>query len=77
MARMYPNELSSETESGAERLLYQAFRDDLDNDYTVFHSVAWQSLDGEGRPRDGETDFVIIHPTRGILVLEAKGGAIN
>ena len=77
MARMYPNEVSSETESDAERLLYHAFRDDLDNNYTVFHSVAWQSLDGEGRPRDGETDFVIVHPTRGILVLEAKGGAIN
>jgi predicted ATPase len=77
MARMYPNELSPETESDAERLLYQAFRDDLDNNYTVFHGVAWQSLDGEGRPRDGETDFVIVHPTRGILVLEAKGGAIS
>jgi hypothetical protein len=77
MARMYPNELSPDTKSDAERLLYEAFRDGLDNSYTVFHSVAWQSLDGEGRPRDGEADFVIAHPQRGILVLEAKGGAIE
>ena len=77
MARMYPNELSPDTKSDAERLLYEAFRDGLDNSYTVFHSVAWQSLDGEGRPRDGGADFVIAHPKRGILVLEAKGGAIE
>jgi predicted ATPase len=77
MARMYPNQLSPDTKSAAERRLYQAFQDELDNSYTVFHSVAWQSLDGEGRPRDGEADFVIVHPTRGILTLEAKGGTIR
>ncbi len=77
MARMYPNQLSPDTESDAERQLYKAFRDGLDNDYIVFHSVAWLSLDGEGRPRDGEADFVIAHPRRGILVLEAKGGGIG
>jgi len=77
MACMYPNQLSPDTESNAERRLYQAFQGELDNSYTVFHSVAWQSLDGEGRPRDGEADFVIVHPTRGILTLEAKGGSIR
>ena len=74
---MYPNQLDPDTKSDAERLLYQAFDEKLDNSYTVFHSVAWQSLDGEGRPRDGEADFVIVHPTRGILVIEAKGGTIR
>jgi predicted ATPase len=77
MARMYPNQLSPDTESDAERMLYQAFQDELDNSYTVFHSVAWQSLEPDGRPRDGEADFVIAHPQRGILVLEAKGGGIR
>jgi hypothetical protein len=77
MARMYPNQLSPDTESDAERRLYQAFQDELDDRYTVFHSVAWQSLEPDGRPRDGESDFVIAHPQRGILVLEAKGGGIR
>lgn len=77
MARMYPNQLSPDTGSDAERRLYAAFRDELDNSYTVFHSVAWQSLDPAGRPRDGEADFVIAHPQRGILVMEAKGGTIR
>jgi hypothetical protein len=74
---MYPNQLSPDTVSEAERQLYEAFRDRLEDSYTVFHSVAWQSLDAEGRPRDGEADFVIAHPRRGILVLEAKGGGIR
>jgi hypothetical protein len=77
MAQMYPNELDLSTESPAECLLYEIFRDGLDNSYTVFHSVAWQALDGNGRTRDGEADFVIAHPARGILVMEAKGGIIQ
>jgi len=77
MARMYPNQLSSETESDAERMLYQAFQDELDDSYTVFHGAAWLSQDAEGRPRDGEADFVIVHLQRGILVMEAKGGSIR
>ena len=39
MARMYPNQLDPETASHAERLLYEGFRDELDNSYTVFHNV--------------------------------------
>jgi len=77
MARMYPNQLIPDTVSDAERRLYEAFRDKLESDYTIFHGVAWQSLDTEGRPRDGEADFVIAHPQRGILVMETKGGGIR
>jgi hypothetical protein len=77
MARMVPNQLSPDTRSDAERLLYEAFRDKLEDDYIVFHSAAWLSQDRQGRPRDGEADFVIAHPQRGILVMEAKGGIIH
>jgi hypothetical protein len=77
MARMIPTPIARETKSDAERLLYDALRDALDDDYVVFHSVAWQGVNGEGRRRDGEADFVIAHPRLGILVLEVKGGAIR
>ena len=77
MAIMYPETISVDTESDAERLLYALFRDKLGQDYTVFHSVAWQSLDSQRKPRDGEADFVIAHPQNGILVLEVKGGTIE
>lgn len=76
MARMYPNRLSPSTRSKAERQLYEVFRDNLEDDYLVFHSAAWLSPDTKGRPRDGEADFVIAHPQRGILIMEAKGGII-
>ena len=76
MARMYPKELSN-VKSRAEVDLFIAFEEGLDSSYTVFHSVPWLGLDENRRPRDGETDFVVAHPQRGILVLEAKGGGIG
>ena len=76
MARMYPKELV-DVKSRAEVDLYIAFEQELDSSYTVFHSVPWLGLDENRRPRDGETDFVIAHPQRGILVLEVKGGGIS
>ena len=77
MAHMYPTPMRSDTESPAERLLYALFRDKLPDSYHVFHGVAWQARSGRHYQRDGEADFVIIHPEKGILVLEAKGGQIS
>ncbi len=74
---MYPEMLDPHTKSAAERLLYEAFSTQLEDGYVVFHQVAWIALFEGRRPRDGEADFVIAHPDRGILVLEVKGGAIR
>ena len=77
MAQMYPEKINPQTKSRAERVLYDAFTEHLNNSYVVFHQVAWQSLDDQRRPRDGEADFVIAHPSDGVLVLEVKGGGIS
>lgn len=77
MARMYPQEMDRKPDSEAEATLFKLFRDQLGADYTVFYSVAWQALDSSGRPREGEVDFVIAHPQRGVLLLEVKGGEIK
>lgn len=77
MARMYPDQLDPETKSAAERLLYELFREQLDDTYVVFHSVHWLALDEQRRPRDGEADFVLAHPDAGILVVEVKGGGVR
>lgn len=74
---MYPARLQIETKSHAERSLYDLFRDNLPNDYIVFHSVAWQARDLRSGAVDGEADFIIAHPERGLLVLEVKGGRIR
>lgn len=77
MARMYPDRPTVETQSNAERKLYYALRDQLPSAYVVFHSVRWQSRDTTQGIRDGEADFIIVHPTDGMLVVEVKGGVIR
>jgi len=77
MARMLPQRLRLETKSDAERRLYHALQRSLPDDFVVFHSVRWLAQDPQSGPREGETDFIIAHPTLGILVLEVKGGCIR
>jgi superfamily I DNA/RNA helicase len=77
VARMYPTPIRPDTESGAEELLYRIFRDELPDAYHVFHGVAWQARSSRHWKRDGEADFVIIHPEKGVLVIEAKAGQIG
>jgi Holliday junction resolvase-like predicted endonuclease len=70
---MYPSTVAGDTESEAERLLSRAFQEQLPNDYVVMNGVKWLN---RRRRYDavGEADFVIVHPRRGLLVLEVKGG---
>jgi len=74
---MYPLILDPDTKSPAERRLYEAFARELGDDWLVFHHVKWIGNDDLGRPRDGETDFVVAHPHSGVLVIEVKGGYIR
>src|SRR5688572_25194660 len=62
--------------SPASELKVRAVLASLDDDWRVFHSVAWQSVRA-GREGDGEADFVLLHPRRGLVVLEVKGGEIR
>jgi hypothetical protein len=76
MARMYPEELPSKVKSPAERKLYFMLKEHLPKEYTVLWSVSLTtSLRGGGR-KDREVDFLVLHPQRGILTLEVKGGKI-
>jgi hypothetical protein len=74
---MYPNAISEDTESEAERRLYHAFARDLPDDWVAFHSARWLARDTRRGAQDGETDFVIVAPEHGILVMEVKGGVIQ
>src|SRR5690348_1367026 len=47
----------------------------LPDTWTVIHGVAWQQL-RNGRPGDGEADFVLLHPAHGMITVEVKGGGI-
>lgn len=77
MARVYPPLLDPDTTSSAERALYEAFLNELSDDWVVLHSVKWIANDDYRKPQDGESDFIVAHPKHGILVVEVKGGQIR
>jgi hypothetical protein len=70
---MVPFPILPDTRSAAERKLYEAFLEQLDEEYVVFHSVDWVLAGQE----QGEADFVVAHPEDGLLVIEAKGGRLS
>jgi len=63
-------------EHDSERLVYVALKK-LPDGYEVLHSYPWlrpnRTLQNEPL-REGEADFVVLHPRKGMLVIEVKGG---
>lgn len=51
----------------------------LSDDYRVFHSVRLLKREPKKRTKDeeGEIDFVVLHPSYGMLLMEAKGGKLR
>lgn len=81
MARMYPDRIPQSVRDtvylDAECTVYEALRDQLPEDWSVFAWVKWVLRQrGEGA-RDGEADFVLAHPEHGLFVLEVKGGMLR
>ncbi len=74
MAHMIPTPMLP-TESRAEQKLYEGLRDQLPDDVVVYHGIKWLQL-GD-RAREGESDFLVADPRRGILCIEVKGGALS
>lgn len=48
----------------------------VSDDWTILHSVRWQSL-RNGRQGDGEADFVVLNRKFGIIIVEVKGGDVE
>jgi hypothetical protein len=77
MAQMFPKKPLNDTQSKSEIDLFYALEHQLSNSYLAFHSVAWQIPDTIQGVSDGETDFVILDPNTGLLIIEVKGGDIK
>ena len=76
MARILPDVDVTTIEHPSEKTTYLALRDGLPSNYTVLHSYPWlRPWRGEDALLEGEADFVIVHPKKGLLVLEVKGGS--
>lgn len=80
MARMIPSAPPSFNESLGEKRVFNALRS-LPDEVTVIYSLRWIH---PGRRRmltqplkaQGEGDFVLFDPRRGVLVVEVKGGEV-
>jgi hypothetical protein len=78
MAKMIPNEVENSDFHGSfgEIEVYEALKG-LPDEYIVFHSVNWKKRNKYGRIEWGESDFTVLHPKRGFLVIEVKSGGIE
>ena len=74
MPIFYPSISSSFHASEGEKLVYKALQK-LNNEYRVIHSYRWLG-DESQRRSEGEADFLIIHPAKGILSVEVKAGGV-
>jgi hypothetical protein len=74
MAIMIPARFDETTTSYAEKFLYYHLQDHLDDSWTVIHSFPWLD-ENRLKLRQGECDFLLLHPKYGLLVLEVKSGA--
>jgi Nuclease-related domain/AAA domain len=74
---MMPERPAVDTESNAELRLFDRLRDETPDEIVAFHNVAWLVPGKSGRPRRGESDFILAHPDHGVVTLEVKGGSIR
>ncbi len=82
MARLIPKILVDEIALNPERDVARALVEQLPQDCVVYHSYPWLRPTRDDREnkdvlREGETDFVLVDPVRGMLVIEVKGGEIE
>jgi len=81
LARLIPKvgieDISVKPERDVARFLVELLPDDC----IIYHSYPWLRTDrndkGNTTIKEGETDFVVIIPSHGMLVLEVKGGEIE
>src|SRR4051812_3467816 len=64
----FPDELKADRAGAAEYAVFEALADDLPDDWLVIHRVRWIDGPAQGWRSDGECDFLIAHPDRGLLV---------
>lgn len=74
MAKMIPH-TAYETGSEGEDRIFESLQTSLPDMYTVFHSVRW--IGSDRKRSQGEADFIVFHPQKGVLIIEVKAGIIS
>jgi len=72
-----PEWVVSDPKLSAEAKVYDVLRA-LPDGYRVYYHVPWVNESTERGPAsEGEADFIVAHPDKGILLIEVKGGRIG
>ena len=74
---MIPEAFFDLNDSHAEKRVFKALKNNLDESWTVFHSYTMLGENHCQRLVDSEIDFLLFHPSKGLLILEVKGGLIS
>jgi len=81
LARLIPKIEIQDISVKSERDVAKYLVELLPDDCIIYHSYPWLRTDrndkGNTTIKEGETDFVVIIPSHGLLVLEVKGGEIK
>ncbi len=72
MAQMIPNVDPSEITNKGERLAYPLLRDQLPDDWVVIFNYKF-CVRIERTLKEGQVDFIVIAPKKGVLFVEVKG----
>ncbi len=75
MAQMYPETPRECTEGSLEKSMFEAL-EKLPQEFCVFHSFSIVCVTDDTL-YESETDFVIFHPKKGLLCIEAKAGRVD
>jgi hypothetical protein len=81
MANLWPREMPSwideDERRSAEVRVFKKLNEMLDETWSVYYSRPWWGINRTGGEIDGEADFIVAHPVKGILFIEVKGGRIS
>jgi hypothetical protein len=74
---MIPAECDLSKRPVSEQIVFDAIKNNLSDEWKVFHSFDYLARDLNYMLWDGEIDFLLYHATLGFLVIEVKGGTIS
>ena len=74
--RALPDWVKSDPRRAAEIGVYNKLQSLLNGEWSVFYSRPWWGIGPKGGEVDGEADFILVHPVKGLLFVEVKGGRI-
>ncbi|MBD2483855.1 nuclease-related domain-containing DEAD/DEAH box helicase [Planktothrix sp. FACHB-1365] len=74
MAKMFPPDGPSNPNLYGESQVYRLLAQ-LEDDFYIFQDRYWIFKNKEGCRTERETDFLLVHPQKGLLIIEVKGGS--